>query len=138
MLLCISKMQRLLSLILLSLLPLHAVAAEPPIEEPDTMLHIGSVEVTSIKQGTTLRGKAIAATLIDALMAERNHISALKDASEIVPNFYIPDYGSRMTTSVKERPYFFAASAYSCIKAVSPSSSSKNAQRFSSCASSHE
>ena len=69
MLLCISKMQRLLSLILLSLLPLHAVAAEPPIEEPDTMLHIGSVEVTSIKQGTTLRGKAIAATLIDALMA---------------------------------------------------------------------
>ena len=103
MLLCISKMQRLLSLILLSLLPLHAVAAEPPIEEPDTMLHIGSVEVTSIKQGTTLRGKAIAATLIDALMAERNHISALKDASEIVPNFYIPDYGSRMTTSVYVR-----------------------------------
>lgn len=67
------------------------------------MLHVGSVEVTSIKQGTTLRGKAIAATLIDALMAERNRITALKDASEIVPNFYIPDYGSRMTSSVYVR-----------------------------------
>lgn len=82
---------------------LRVVAAEPPIEEPDTLLHIGSVEVTSIKQGTTLRGKPIAATLIDALMAERNHISALKDASEVVPNFYIPDYGSRMTSSVYVR-----------------------------------
>lgn len=82
---------------------LRVVAAEPPIEEPDTLLHIGSVEVTSIKQGATLRGKPIAATLIDALMAERNHISALKDASEVVPNFYIPDYGSRMTSSVYVR-----------------------------------
>ena len=86
------------------LLPtLRAVAAEPPIAELDTLLHIGSVEVTSIKQGTTLRGKAIAATLIDALMTEQNRITALKDASEIVPNFYIPDYGSRMTSSVYVR-----------------------------------
>ena len=86
------------------LLPtLRAVAAEPPIAELDTLLHIGSVEVTSIKQGTTLRGKAIAATLIDNLMAEQNRITALKDASEIVPNFYIPDYGSRMTSSVYVR-----------------------------------
>ena len=97
-------MQRILIFIIVLLLPvMRVVAAEPPIEEPDTLLHIGSVEVTSIKQGTTLRGKAIAATLIDALMAERNHISALKDASEVVPNFYIPDYGSRMTTSVYVR-----------------------------------
>ena len=86
------------------LLPtLRAVAAEPPIAELDTLLHIGLVEVTSIKQGTTLRGKAIAATLIDNLMAEQNRITALKDASEIVPNFYIPDYGSRMTSSVYVR-----------------------------------
>ena len=97
-------MQRILIFIIVLLLPvMRVVAAEPPVEEPDTLLHIGSVEVTSIKQGTTLRGKAIAATLIDALMAERNHISALKDASEVVPNFYIPDYGSRMTTSVYVR-----------------------------------
>ena len=88
-------------MIIALLLPaLRVVAAEPPIEELDTLLHIGSVEVTSIKQGTTLRGKPIAATLIDALMVEQNNISALKDASELVPNFYIPDYGSRMTSSV--------------------------------------
>ena len=86
------------------LLPaLRVVAVGPSVEEPDTVLHVGSVEVTSIKQGTTLRGKAIAATLIDALMTERNRITALKDASEIVPNFYIPDYGSRMTSSVYVR-----------------------------------
>ena len=96
-------MQRAYFLIIALLLPLWAVAVEPPVEEPDTVLHVGSVEVTSIKQGTTLRGKAIAATLIDALMTERNRITALKDASEIVPNFYIPDYGSRMTSSVYVR-----------------------------------
>jgi outer membrane receptor protein involved in Fe transport len=96
-------MQRVTLSILFVLLSLQTTAAEPPIEELDTLLHIGSVEVTSIKQGSTLRGKAIAATLIDAEMAERNHVSALKDASEVVPNFYIPDYGSRMTTSVYVR-----------------------------------
>ena len=96
-------MRRAYFLIIALLLPLWAVAVEPSIEEPDTVLHVGSVEVTSIKQGTTLRGKAIAATLIDALMTERNRITALKDASEIVPNFYIPDYGSRMTSSVYVR-----------------------------------
>ena len=90
-------------MIALMLPAVRVAAAEPPIGEPDTLLHIGSVEVTSIKQGTTLRGKPIAATLIDALMAERNQISALKDASELVPNFYIPDYGSRMTSSVYVR-----------------------------------
>ena len=96
-------MQRVTLLILLVLLSLQAMAVEPPIEKPDTILNISSVEVTSIKQGTTLRGKALAATLIDAEMAQRNHIAALKDASEVVPNFYIPDYGSRMTTSVYVR-----------------------------------
>ncbi len=79
------------------------MAAEPLVEEPDTVLNIGSVPVTTIKQGVQLRGKAIAATLIDAAFAERNRISALKDASEVVPNFYIPDYGSRMTSSVYVR-----------------------------------
>lgn len=96
-------MRKTLLIIALLLPALRVVAAEPPIEELDTLLHIGSVEVTSIKQGTTLRGKPIAATLIDALMVERNNISALKDASELVPNFYIPDYGSRMTSSVYVR-----------------------------------
>lgn len=96
-------MRKSLLIIVLLLPALRVVAAEPPVGELDTLLHIGSVEVTSIKQGTTLRGKPIAATLIDALMVERNNISALKDASELVPNFYIPDYGSRMTSSVYVR-----------------------------------
>lgn len=96
-------MRRVVWFIALMLLPMCVVAAEPPIEEPDTVLNIGSVQVTSIKQGSRLRGRAIAATLIDAAMAERNHITALKDASEVVPNFYIPDYGSRMTSSVYVR-----------------------------------
>ena len=96
-------MRRIYFLVVVMLLPLCAVAVEPPVEEPDTTLRIGSVEVTSIKQGSALRGKAIAMTLLDAEMTERNRITALKDASEIVPNFYIPDYGSRMTLSVYVR-----------------------------------
>ena len=56
-------MRRAYFLILALVLPICAVAVEPPVAELDTVLHVGSVEVTSIKQGTTLRGKAIAATL---------------------------------------------------------------------------
>jgi outer membrane receptor protein involved in Fe transport len=42
-------------------------------------------------------------TRISPSVIRRYNISAMKDVSDIAPNFYIPDYGSRMTSSIYVR-----------------------------------
>ena len=61
------------------------------------------VSVTAIKQAPSLAIQPVAATTIDAAEVERERIVTMKQASEIVPNFYVPDYGSRMTSTIYVR-----------------------------------
>ncbi len=101
-LLCtIGKMKRLLLAILLAL-PLR-LAAEELKNAVDTVIMVDNVNVTAIKQGNIGRNAPVTATLLTAADLERNGITALKEASLVAPNFYIPDYGSRMTSSVYVR-----------------------------------
>ena len=69
----------------------------------DTVIMVDNIQVTAIKQGSTLRDKPLSVTVLDADMVERRRITSLKEASLTVPNFYIPDYGSRMTSSIYVR-----------------------------------
>ena len=69
----------------------------------DTTIMVDNIFVTAIKQGLTLRDKALSATILTAEEIERNRVTALKEASLAIPNFYIPDYGSRMTSSIYVR-----------------------------------
>ena len=69
----------------------------------DTIIMVDNIQVTAIKQGRVLRDQPLSATVLDAGMIERQHVTALKEASLTVPNFYIPDYGSRMTSSIYVR-----------------------------------
>lgn len=39
-------------------------------------------------------------SIIGEKKLERQHISSLKDISSLAPNFYIPDYGSKLISSV--------------------------------------
>ncbi|MEG2612499.1 MAG: TonB-dependent receptor, partial [Alistipes sp.] len=77
-----------------------AYAEQTPI---DTVIMVDRVQVTAIKQGMALRNQPIAATVLGSRSLQRGGIHALKEASELVPNFYIPDYGSRMTSSLYVR-----------------------------------
>lgn len=61
------------------------------------------VSVTAIKQAPSLALQPVASTTIDAAEVERERIITMKQASEIVPNFYVPDYGSRMTSTIYVR-----------------------------------
>ncbi|MFI3293555.1 MAG: TonB-dependent receptor [Rikenellaceae bacterium] len=89
--------------ILLIFLPLRSICAE--VESPviDTLLNVDQVNVTSIKQGLNLRGEAISSTILNSQDIEREKISTMKSVSTIAPNFYIPDYGSRITSSIYVR-----------------------------------
>lgn len=81
-----------------------AVAGEPP----DDNSPLGGVEpqeltVTAIKQTATADNQAAAATTITAREAEALNIVDARTASAKAPNFFIPDYGSRMTSTIYVR-----------------------------------
>ncbi|MFI3283022.1 MAG: TonB-dependent receptor [Rikenellaceae bacterium] len=89
--------------ILLLFLPLNIIGAE--VESPllDTLLNVDQVNVTTIKQGLNLRGEAISSTIFNSQDIENQKVSTMKNVSTTVPNFYIPDYGSRITSSIYVR-----------------------------------
>ncbi|MCM1482852.1 MAG: TonB-dependent receptor [Muribaculaceae bacterium] len=69
----------------------------------DSTVRLDGVTVTAIKQGAELKLQPLAVTIVDAAEIRRWNVSAVKGVSEIAPNFYLPDYGSRMTSSVYVR-----------------------------------
>ncbi len=76
----------------------HALSAT----SADT-LSLEEVTVTAIKQGTDLGSLSVSATEIGRQSVERNGITGAKAAADMVPNIHIPDYGSRMTSTVYVR-----------------------------------
>lgn len=64
---------------------------------------LGELSVTAIKQAPSLSLQPVASTTISPAMVDRFHIVTMKGASEIAPNFFIPDYGSRITSSIYVR-----------------------------------
>ena len=69
----------------------------------DTVIVVDKVQVTAIKQGMVLRSQPVAAAIVGSRAIERGHVDALKNLSQHVPNFYVPAYGSRMTSSIYVR-----------------------------------
>ena len=100
---------RLLSiLLLLPALPAAAHAVKSPSPAPDTeaadtVIVVDKVQVTAIKQGMVLRSQPVASSIIGSRAIGRDRVVALGDLSQNVPNLHIPDYGSRMTSSIYVR-----------------------------------
>ena len=74
--------------------------AVPDETQADTTIVVDRVHVTAIKQGMALRSLPIASTIAGGEALERDHVHALKELSQSVPNLHMPDYGSRMTSSI--------------------------------------
>ena len=81
--------------------PLLASASATPSDSTEYVTKLRDVEVVGVKQGFTdvmdLR------TVIDSTAIDRYHIKTVRDVSNIVPNFFVPAYGSRMTSSIYVR-----------------------------------
>lgn len=80
-----------------------AMAVVSPAEDADTTRWLGEVTVTAIKQTTDLSLQPIAATVLNKGQLDMWAVNSLRSLSEIAPNFYMPDYGSRMTSSIYVR-----------------------------------
>ena len=93
-----------IAVLLCALTGAHTAAlARPAVSEyADTVMSLPSVSVTYIKSGAAGSGDETATTIGQGEI-ERLNIVNIKQASEIAPNFYMPQYGSRMTASVYVR-----------------------------------
>lgn len=79
-----------------SLSPAYATSATDSVS-------LSEVTVTAIKQSSNLRIQASSITELSRKETERNAVKSLKNVADLVPNFFIPDYGSRMTMSIYVR-----------------------------------
>lgn len=78
-------------------------ASDVEAEESDSSELLPEVTVSAIKQTSDLNKFPTALTVLNTNHVERLGVDAIKNVSAIAPNFFIPDYGSRMTSSVYVR-----------------------------------
>lgn len=88
-------------MILTGFTPCAASASENDAARRDTTM-LQEITVTAIKEGV-LDDLPVASTTIKTGEIERLGIASVKGISDVVPNFFIPDYGSRMTSSIYVR-----------------------------------
>lgn len=95
--------------VLLTLLPFVSAVATPTdttvtyADADTTALELGEVSVTSIKQAPSLLRQPVTVTTVNNAQIERFNVSGMKGVSEVAPNFFMPDYGSKMTSSIYVR-----------------------------------
>lgn len=73
------------------------------VEWADSSVWLGDVTVTAIKQKSDLSLQPLAVTVIGEGQVKEWSINSVKGISEISPNFFMPDYGSRITSSIYVR-----------------------------------
>ncbi|MBR1808906.1 MAG: TonB-dependent receptor [Paludibacteraceae bacterium] len=89
-------------ILLLLCLPLATQAALPAADEPSADLQDTLQEVTVVNQRLATIQQSASSQHTDIYMRriEQEQRFTYKDMSGLVPNFYVPDYGSRMTSSI--------------------------------------
>ena len=96
-------MKKHMLLIMALLASNYAMAANLDITPEDTTQVIDIEEVVIIaspKETSKLRQLPTSVSLISQKDMQANRITSLKSASCIVPNFFMPDYGSRLTSAM--------------------------------------
>ena len=58
------------------------------------------VVVASPKENTTFRRQALSSTILSREQLEADQVTSIKHLTGLVPNFYMPDYGSRLTSAI--------------------------------------
>lgn len=72
-------------------------------ETTDSIHNLGEVSVVAVKQAAYLHDEAVSATVVGASELSELNAVALKGVSDVVPNFFVPDYGSRITSTMYVR-----------------------------------
>lgn len=93
--------QRPATIVFLALTALTARAEDTQNTDTAQVVNIeDAVVVTAPKENTRLRQTAGAVSLFSQHEVEQTHSRSLKELSGYVPNFFMPDYGSSLTSAV--------------------------------------
>ena len=91
-------------LLTMALIASHYAMAEKTYTLPEDTTKVVDLEevvvISSPKETSKLRQLPTSVSLISQKDMQANHITSLKSASNIVPNFFMPDYGSRLTSAM--------------------------------------
>lgn len=83
---------------------MSALAWEAAATDVDTLslrhVELEEVVVRSFKQDKSFGSTPIAASVIGSLGIEKQNLTGIKDLSSLVPNLFMPDYGSKLTSPV--------------------------------------
>ena len=91
-------------LVVFAVARVYAQAAERAVLlSTDTLYTVDPVAVTAVKHEQNLKQSAVTATVVDFATIEKQGIGGVKDIITAAPNFFMPDYGSRMTSSIYVR-----------------------------------
>ena len=87
-----------------------ALADERDAVKPDSLYTTEVIDGVSVaikmpKQHFGLKRQPFSSSVMGEAMLEREQIHSVKDLSAIMPNFYQPDYGSKMTSSIYVRGF---------------------------------
>lgn len=86
----------------LAILPVYASAQA--ISDYDTTYmaqqEMRDVVVTSIKVNKTLQAQPLASSTLQMTDSKKGELTTMRDVSAVVPNFYMPDYGSSLTSAI--------------------------------------
>ena len=89
-------------LLLSSLVPIRFLGSDYE-NLPDTTLMLEEVSVSAIKNGVLSGNEPLATTKLSGQDIKRLGVVNIKQLSDIAPNFYMPAYGSRITSSIYVR-----------------------------------
>ena len=82
---------------------IHAEVLSDDYASDSTFITLKELSVTALKYGKRVDNEAVASTILNKTEIERYDISTFKDITSLAPNFFVPDYGSRMTSSIYVR-----------------------------------
>lgn len=88
----------LLFLLSAELFPQYIIYRRDSISMPEYRLD--DVTVRAPKETQMMSKIASSVSMIGSVTLERNQTNSLKDITAVVPNFYMPDYGSKLTSPV--------------------------------------
>lgn len=94
-------MNKIYTLLLATLfaIPFHAEDINP--KDTTSVIDIEEIVViASPKENTKLRQTPVAASMLSKKEIQQYQVNSIKGVSNLVPNFFIPDYGSRLTSAV--------------------------------------
>ncbi|MCH5229409.1 MAG: TonB-dependent receptor [Muribaculaceae bacterium] len=94
-----------LRLVILTLLisTLSHLGASEYTPKDSLVVTLDEINITAIKQADKLREEPEASTVLTGGDVEQLGIVTMRGVSDVVPNFYMPDYGSRITSTIYVR-----------------------------------